>query len=92
MLQTFHELELELELDHFQILASRKTDYHSKIEETLLFINKLDATPNPNLISDKLSLDYTSLLFFGYSQLSHYFCCILKVFPKRKDTWVQDIP
>ena len=41
--------------DHFEILASGRTDYHSKIKETL-FIQELNPTLNTNLTSEKLSL------------------------------------
>ena len=41
--------------DHFEILASGKTDYHCKINETL-FIQELSLTLNTNLTSNKLSL------------------------------------
>lgn len=41
--------------DHFEILASGKTDYHCKIKETL-FIQELNPALNANLTSDKLSL------------------------------------
>ena len=40
--------------DHFEILASEKTDYHCKIKETL-FTQELNSTLNTNLTSDKLS-------------------------------------
>ena len=41
--------------DHFDFIASGKTDYHCKIKETF-FIQELNPTPNTNLTSDKLSL------------------------------------
>ena len=41
--------------DHFEILASGKTDYQCEIKE-ILFIWELNPTLNTNLTSDKLSL------------------------------------
>ena len=38
--------------DHFEILASGKTDYHCKIKE-ILFIQELNPILNTNLTSDK---------------------------------------
>ena len=48
--------------DHFEILASGKTDYHCKINETL-FTQELNPTSNANLTSDKLSLYYCQCYF-----------------------------
>ena len=44
-------------LDHFEILASGKSDNLCKMKETL-FIQELNPTQNTNLSSDKLSLYY----------------------------------
>ena len=41
--------------DHFEILASGKTDYHCKIKETL-FIQELKPAFNVNVSSEKLML------------------------------------
>ena len=41
--------------DHFEILASGKTDYHCKTKETL-FIQELNPALNTDPTSDKLSL------------------------------------
>ena len=41
--------------DHFDILASGKTDFHCKIEETL-FIQELEPSLNVNVSSEKLLL------------------------------------
>ena len=41
--------------DHFDILASGKTDYHCKIKETL-FIQELQPALNANVSSEKLLL------------------------------------
>ena len=41
--------------DHFEILESRKTDYHCKIKETL-FIQDLKPAFNVNISSEKLML------------------------------------
>ena len=41
--------------DHFEILASGKTDYHCKIKETL-FIQELKPASNVNVSSEKLML------------------------------------
>ena len=41
--------------DHFDILASGKTDYHCKIKETLL-IQELKPALNVNVSSEKLIL------------------------------------
>ena len=41
--------------DHFEILASGKTDYHCKIKETLL-IQELKPALNVNVSSEKLIL------------------------------------
>ena len=41
--------------DHFDILAKSKTDYHSKIKETL-FILELEPAFNVNVGSEKLML------------------------------------
>ena len=40
---------------HFDILASCKTDYHCKVQETL-FIQELQPALNVNIISEKLLL------------------------------------
>jgi len=44
-----------IKLDHFEILASGKTDYHCKIKETL-FIQDLAPAFNVNVSSKKLNL------------------------------------
>ena len=41
--------------DHFDILASNKTDYHCKVKETL-FIQELQPAMNANVSSEKLLL------------------------------------
>ena len=41
--------------DHFDILASGKTDYHCKVKETL-FIQELQPALNANVSSEKLLL------------------------------------
>lgn len=41
--------------DHFEILASCKTDYHCKIKE-ILFIQELKPAFNGNISSEKLML------------------------------------
>ena len=41
--------------DHFEIIASGKTDYHCKIKETL-FIQELKPAFNVNVSSEKLML------------------------------------
>ena len=46
-----------LKWDHFDILASRKTDFHCKVKETL-FIQQLQPALNANVNSEKL------LIFF----------------------------
>ena len=42
-----------IKLDHFDILASGKTDYHCKVKETL-FIQELQPALNANASSEKL--------------------------------------
>ena len=42
--------------DHFDVVASGKTDYHCKIKETLL-IQELKPAFNVNVSSEKLILD-----------------------------------
>ena len=41
--------------DHFDVLASGKTDYHCKVKETL-FIRDLQPALNANVSSEKLLL------------------------------------
>ena len=48
--------------DHFDILASGKTDYHCKIKETLL-IQELKPAFNVNVLSEKLMLISRSFLY-----------------------------
>ena len=45
----------DIKWDHFDILASGKTDFHCKIKETL-FIQELKPSLNVNISSDKLLL------------------------------------
>ena len=45
----------DIKWDHFDILASRKTDFHCKIKETL-FIQELKPSLNVNVSSEKLML------------------------------------
>ena len=45
----------DIKWDHFDILASGKTDVHCKIKETL-FIQELKASLNVNISSEKLLL------------------------------------
>jgi len=45
--------------DHFDILASSKTDYHCQVKETL-FIQELQPALKANVKSEKLSLYYES--------------------------------
>ena len=59
--------------DHFEILASGKTDYHCKIKT--LFIQELNPTLSTTLTSDKLSLSYVKATL-SHTQISGYFYCI----------------
>jgi len=45
----------DIEWDHFDILASGKTDYHCKVKETL-FIQELQPALNVNVSGEKLLL------------------------------------
>ena len=45
----------DIKWDHFDILASGKTDFHCKIKETL-FIQELKPSLNVNISSEKLLL------------------------------------
>ena len=45
----------DIKWDHFEILASGKTDYHCKIKETL-FIEDLKPAFNDNISSEMLML------------------------------------
>ena len=45
----------DIKWDHFDILASGKTDFHCKIKETL-FIQELKPSLNVNVSSEKLLL------------------------------------
>ena len=48
-------LDITIKWDHFEILASGKTDYHCKIKETL-FIQDLKPAFNGNISSEMLML------------------------------------
>ena len=64
-----------IKLDHFEILASARTDYHCKMKETL-FIQELNRTLNTNLKSDKLSLYECVTATLSHTQISRYLYCI----------------
>ena len=59
MTQTGHRIKW----DHFDILATRQSDIHCKIKETLL-IRDLKPALNENIGSEKLLLYYTLLSLF----------------------------
>ena len=52
--------------DHFDILASGKTDYHCKIKEALL-IQELKPAFNVNVSSEKLILYYLAVTFYRFT-------------------------
>ena len=52
--------------DHFEILASGKTDYHCKIKETL-FIQELKPAFNVNVSSEKLMLYWLVVAFYRFT-------------------------
>ena len=52
--------------DHFEILASGKTDYHCKIKETL-FIQELKPAFNVNISSEKLMLYWLVVAFYRFT-------------------------
>ena len=57
--------------DHFDILASGKTDYHYKIKETL-FIYELKPALNVNVGSEKLLLYRNVFYYYCRSSLSRF--------------------
>ena len=52
--------------DHFEILASGKTDYHCKIKETL-FIQELKPAFNVNVSNEKLMLYWLVVAFYRFT-------------------------
>ena len=61
----------DIKWDHFDILASGKTDFHCKIKETL-FIQELKPSLNVNISSEKL---YYCCFSYYFSLCLDTYCC-----------------